>query len=86
MPTKLENQKTFKNDFTFFNISDNISDIWGLLTTLNKKGPNTRIFDPTSTYEKHALWEGITKVHQRLGIPNNYTPKKRFCRRNTTTR
>src|SRR5690606_26417533 len=31
----------------------------------NKKGPNS-IFDPTSTYEKHARWEGITKVRLTL--------------------
>jgi len=35
-------------------------------TKLNKKGSNKKYSTPTSTYEKHALGEGITKVARVL--------------------
>ena len=34
-----------------------------------KKG-RIQVFDPTSTYEKHALWEGTTNINKLQYFPN----------------
>ena len=39
-----------------------------------KKG-RIQVFDPTSTYEKHALWEGMTNIDIKLSSPKKIKKK-----------